>query len=216
MQDQGTSFASLLILVVVAVLITVFRSSPKNRQKHRKQTPVWKPTQSSRLAGIRKPQKKTANGEQQKNIRKAKVKYIIDGDTIIVSRSWRKFKIRLDSIDCPENGQHWGDIAKFGLIKLIEGRNVRLEEHGLDYYGRTLATVYVQHSYGSEWINVNERMVTLGHSWVMRRFYDHLPKDRQAKLNRLERWAKSKKSVYGKHQTLYLHGNGEEEDETVW
>ncbi len=27
----------------------------------------------------------------------------------------------------------------------------------------------------------------------MRRFYDHLPKDRQDQLNRLERWARSKK-----------------------
>ena len=52
--------------------------------------------------------------------------------------------------------------------------------------------IYVQHGHGSEWMNVNERMVTLGHAWVMRRFYNHLPKDRQQKLNRLERWARSK------------------------
>ena len=41
--------------------------------------------------------------------------------------------------------------------------------------------------------NVNERMVTLGHAWVMRMYYDHLPKSRQQKLNQLERWAKSKR-----------------------
>jgi endonuclease YncB( thermonuclease family) len=44
-----------------------------------------------------------------------------------------------------------------------------------------------------EWVNVNERMVTLGHAWVMRKFYDHLPDDRQRNLNRLEAWARSKK-----------------------
>ena len=105
----------------------------------------------------------------------------------------REIRIRLDAIDCPEDGQHWGDTAKYGLIKLIGGRDVRLEEYGQDRYERTLATIFVQHEYESEWINVNERMVTLGHAWVMRMFYDHLPKDRQDKLNRLERWARSKK-----------------------
>jgi len=59
-------------------------------------------------------------------------------------------------------------------------------------YERTLATIYVQNR-NSGWVNVNERMVTLGHVWVMRSFYDHLPKERQDQLNRLERWARSKK-----------------------
>ena len=118
---------------------------------------------------------------------------IIDGDTVVVSGWWTKLKIRLDSIDCPEDGQYWGDIAKYGLIKLIGGKSVRLEEHGLDVYGRTLATIYVWQDQKHEWLNVNERMVMLGHAWVMRRYYDHLPPDRQKQLNRLERWAKSKK-----------------------
>ena len=37
-----------------------------------------------------------------------------------------------------------------------------------------------------------QRMVMLGHAWVMRMYYDHLPPDRQQKLNKLEAWAKSK------------------------
>jgi endonuclease YncB( thermonuclease family) len=36
-------------------------------------------------------------------------------------------------------------------------------------------------------------MVTLGHAWVMRKYYGHLPKHRQAQLNKLEHWAKSKR-----------------------
>jgi micrococcal nuclease len=124
---------------------------------------------------------------------KAEVINVIDGDTVIVARGWREDRIRLDSIDCPEDGQYWGDTAKFGLIKLIGGRAVQLEEHGMDEYGRILATVYVWHSQKNEWLNVNERLVMLGHAWVMRRFYDHLPKDRQEKLDRLERWARSKR-----------------------
>ena len=123
----------------------------------------------------------------------AKVIRVIDGDTVIVAKGWGRIMIRLDSIDCPEDGQHWGNIAAGGLIKLIGGRTVQIEEHGVDPHGRTLATIYVWHRGSRGWVNVNERMVTLGHAWVMRKFYDHLPRDRQEKLNRLEGWARSKK-----------------------
>lgn len=122
----------------------------------------------------------------------AKVLKIYDGDTLLVAKGWSRVMIRLDSIDCPEDGQPWGDNAKYGLIKLVGGRTVHLEQYGADNYGRTLATVYVRHANGRDWQNVNERMVTLGHAWVMRRYYDHLPPDRQRKLNKLEAWARSK------------------------
>jgi len=119
-----------------------------------------------------------------------KVQRIIDGDTVVVIHNRQKVKIRLDAIDCPEDGQEWGDIATYGLIKLIGGKTVRLEVHTVDIYKRTVATLYVQQK--QEWININEKMVTLGHAWVMRRYYKHLPKERQEKLNTLERWAKSR------------------------
>jgi endonuclease YncB( thermonuclease family) len=124
---------------------------------------------------------------------RAEVRHIIDGDTVIVDKEWERMTIRLACIDCPEDGQHWGDTAKYGLIKLIGGRKVYLEEYGPDPHGRMLATIYVRHANGEEWVNVNERMVTLGHAWVMRMFYEHLPEDRRRSLNRLESWARSKK-----------------------
>lgn len=123
----------------------------------------------------------------------ARVACVIDGDTVDVITKGRRIRVRLDSIDCPEDGQHWGDTAKFGLIKLIGGKTVRLEYHGLDHYGRTLATIYVVQDGGVKWANVNERMVALGHAWVMRQFYNHLSKQRRDSLNRIESWAKSKK-----------------------
>lgn len=128
-----------------------------------------------------------------RDLPKARVVWVIDGDTAIVLQGRRKFPVRLDSIDCPEDGQEWGDIAKYGLIKLIGRQQVYLEEHGVDVHGRTLATLYIWNADKFDWLNINERMVTLGHAWVMRKFYDHLPQDRQDKLNNLERWARSKK-----------------------
>ena len=122
-----------------------------------------------------------------------KVEWIVDGDTVEVSNSNDEFKVRLYAIDCPEKDQNWGETAKAGLIKMIGGREsyVLLEIHGKDKYNRILATIYVEDE--SSIINVNERMVMLGHAWVMRRFYDQLPKNRKYKINRLERWAKSKR-----------------------
>jgi endonuclease YncB( thermonuclease family) len=122
-----------------------------------------------------------------------KVVHVIDGDTVIVSTDTSEIKIRLDSIDCPEDVQEWGVTATRGLIKQIGGKTVRLESHGTDGHGRTLGTLFVYLQDKGEWQNVNERMVTLGHAWVMRLFYSHLPISRQQKLNQLERWAKSKR-----------------------
>jgi endonuclease YncB( thermonuclease family) len=131
--------------------------------------------------------------EKIQSLPKFRTVYIIDGDTVIVSDGRTQIRVRLDSIDCPEDGQHWGDIAKYGLIKLIGRQHVHLELHGEDVYGRTLATIYVWHRQKNQWLNVNERMVILGHAWVMRQFYDHLPEDRREQLNRMEQWARSKK-----------------------
>lgn len=149
-----------------------------------------------RIINLRAPKSQEKNSPTWKIecFPKANVVWVIDGDTIIISRNWRQTKIRLDSIDCPEDGQYWGDQAKYGLIKLIGGQTIHFEKHGIDCYGRTLATIYVRDKHHkNEWRNVNERMVVLGHAWVMRRYYTHLSKARQNKLNHLERWARSKR-----------------------
>jgi endonuclease YncB( thermonuclease family) len=121
-----------------------------------------------------------------------KVLRVYDGDTVLVSLAGEAVKVRLDSIDCPEEDQPWGSTATAGLIKLIGGKSVRLEVYGLDDYGRTLATLYVQNVSSAEWTNVNERMLLLGHAWVMQMYLDHLPHSRQAKLLRLQDWSRSK------------------------
>lgn len=130
--------------------------------------------------------------ERIQTLPSVKVVHVIDGDTVVVASASSQVKVRLDSIDCPEEGQQWGDIATRGLIKLIGGKSVKLEVHGSDVHGRTLGTLFVYLQDKGVWQNVNERMVTLGHAWVMRLCYGHLPKSRQQKLNQLERWAKSK------------------------
>lgn len=122
----------------------------------------------------------------------AKVLRVIDGDTVDVRLEGRRVRVRLDAIDCPEDGQPWGNTATAGLIKIIGGKTVHLEVHGIDDYGRSIATVFARHGPQSTWINVNERMVMLGHAWVMRAYYAHLSMERRRQLNRLETWARSR------------------------
>ncbi len=194
MQELVTSNDPLLIfllMIFVSILAILFLWSSK--QNHQDQSSEKKSKNEFQKRYRNRSHEKSIQKEQIQSFHWAKVEHVIDGDTVIVSKTWHKFKIRLDSIDCPEDGQHWGDIATYGLIKLIGGRKIQYEDHGLDHYGRTLATIYVQQDSGSGWTNVNERMITLGHAWVMRRFYNHLPKNRQDKLNQLERWARTKK-----------------------
>src|SRR5262245_5562764 len=42
----------------------------------------------------------------------AKAIHVIDGDTVVIDTARSRIKLRLDSIDCPEVGQQWGDTAK--------------------------------------------------------------------------------------------------------
>jgi len=98
MQDQGTSLELLLMVVVVVILIMVFLSSSKNIKKPRKKATDWKPKKNFQNTLKRKPQNEATSKKQIKTFQKVKVEHIIDGDTIIVSKSWHKIKLRLDSI----------------------------------------------------------------------------------------------------------------------
>ena len=66
---------------------------------------------------------------------------VLDGDTIEVLHNRRAERIRLSGIDCPEKGQAYGKRAKQAASELFFGKEVTLQTHGKDKYGRTLANV---------------------------------------------------------------------------
>lgn len=77
--------------------------------------------------------------------------FAIDGDTLRCGPGGRE-RVRLIGIDAPEMPGHCrvgrdcapGDPwqAKRNLTFLVQGRKVRLERHGQDAYGRTLAFAF--------------------------------------------------------------------------
>src|SRR5262249_46923374 len=70
-----------------------------------------------------------------------KVIGVVDGDTIEVLHNNRAERIRLNGIDCPEKGQPYGKKAKQAASELVFGKEVTLQTHGHDKYGRTIADV---------------------------------------------------------------------------
>lgn len=63
-------------------------------------------------------------------------------------------RIRLSGIDCPEKGQAYGKRAKHTSLELVFGKEVTLQTHGKDKYGRTLADVLL-----SDGTTVNHTLV---------------------------------------------------------
>jgi endonuclease YncB( thermonuclease family) len=102
--------------------------------------------------------------EPQKPEYQGKVVSLFDSDTIEVLHHNRAERIRLSGIDCPEKGQAYGTRAKQAASALVFGKEVTLQTHGLDKYGRTLGDVFL-----SDGMNVNHTLVKDGWCWWYRK-----------------------------------------------
>jgi endonuclease YncB( thermonuclease family) len=63
---------------------------------------------------------------------------VLDGDTLEVLNGHHADRIRLSGIDCPEKSQAFGNNAKYAASALAFGKDVTIQAHGYDKYGRTL------------------------------------------------------------------------------
>ena len=93
---------------------------------------------------------------------------VADGDTVTVLRDHgdrkEQVRVRLSSIDAPERRQAYGNVSRQYLAQLVFDRQVRIEEHGTDRYGRVIGVVHVdQH-------NANQEMVRAGLAWAYRQY----------------------------------------------
>jgi endonuclease YncB( thermonuclease family) len=90
---------------------------------------------------------------------------VLDDDTLEVLHNHRAERIRLSGIDCPEKGQAYGNNAKHAASELVFGKEVTLQTHGLDKYGRTIAEVVLP-----DGTNVNHTLVRDGWCWGYRKY----------------------------------------------
>jgi micrococcal nuclease len=94
-----------------------------------------------------------------------RVTRVLDGDTIEVLHNRRPERIRLSGIDCPEKGQAIGNNAKHAASDLAFGKEVTLQTHGQDKYGRTLGDVRLP-----DGKNINQELLKDGWCWWYRKY----------------------------------------------
>jgi endonuclease YncB( thermonuclease family) len=96
---------------------------------------------------------------------RATVVSVGDGDTLRVQSGGRSITIRLACIDAPETAQApWGQQSRTYLMqRLPRGREVSIQPHTTDRYGRTVAEVISD-------ININLVMVEDGQAFAYRRY----------------------------------------------
>ena len=96
---------------------------------------------------------------------RATVLSVGDGDTLRVQSGGRAITIRLACIDAPETAQSpWGQQSRAYLMqRLLRGRQVIIQPHTTDRYGRTVAEVISD-------LNINLAMLEDGQAFAYRRY----------------------------------------------
>lgn len=95
----------------------------------------------------------------------ARVIGVSDGDTVTVLTPYReKVTVRLEGIDAPEKGQHYGDQSRKMLRDMIAGQDVLIVPKEQDQYGRTVGRIY----FGEQ--DINKQMISLGVAWHFTRY----------------------------------------------
>lgn len=90
------------------------------------------------------------------------VSWVMDGDTVLLvpEGGGEPFRLRLQGIDAPESCQSGGERSREALIALVQRRQVRVELHGQDTYGRHLGRLWL----GGQ--DVGAEMVRSGWAWA--------------------------------------------------
>lgn len=95
-----------------------------------------------------------------------KVVRVADGDTVTLLDSTNtQIRIRLYGIDCPENGQDFGNVAKKFTSDLCFSKIITVDVKDIDRYGRTVGVIWVQDT-----INVNLELLKAGLAWHYKYF----------------------------------------------
>lgn len=115
------------------------------------------------------------------------VVYVQDGDSLKIDVDGQTKTIRLKGIDSPEKDQPYGNEARVFVQQLVQGKEVAVEDLGLDKYQRTLATVTLANG-----VNLNEEIVRAGLAWHFKQ-YSQDPElarlEQEARQNQRGLWA---------------------------
>lgn len=128
-----------LIIVIVFLVWIVGRSARSNKQEIK---PVRRTHGRTNVVPVQRPKARsslpiTPTVALPKVLRgKA---YVTDGDGLRI----QKQELRLFGIDAPEFDHPWGKKAKWELVKLCKGQEIRAEITDVDDHGRGVAKCYL-------------------------------------------------------------------------
>ena len=90
---------------------------------------------------------------------------VADGDTVtVLDASKKQWKIRLMGIDAPEKKQAFGNKSKQHLSDLVYDKQVTVEYHKKDRYGRTVGKIVV------DGVDANLEQVKVGLAWHYKKY----------------------------------------------
>lgn len=114
---------------------------------------------------------------------RGKVIKINDGDTVVVLLPDKTNRtLRLAEVDCPENGQAFGNNAKEFTYAQVFGKTVLIYDIGKDRYGRNIAGVFYD---GDKYLS--REIVKAGFGWW------YFKASKNTELQKLQDEAKQKK-----------------------
>ncbi|GAG24923.1 unnamed protein product, partial [marine sediment metagenome] len=116
---------------------------------------------------------------------------VIDGDTIelLLIKSVKFVKIRLDGIDCPEKGQPYYEEATTYTSDLCLHKQVKVIKHDIDKYDRLIADIILP-----DGRNLSEEIVRVGLAWWYHLYSDNLvlkQLENEARIVRRGLWSQS-------------------------
>lgn len=122
----------------------------------------------------------------------AKVKRVIDGDSIlVVDSNDMEFEAQLEGIDAPEMKQEFGKESLEALTKMLKDQKVKLTWKSKDTYDRLLAQVYLEDKH------INIEMLRSGMAWHFKRY------NKSEELAKIELEAKqAKKGLWSKESPV--------------
>ena len=122
----------------------------------------------------------------------AKVKRVIDGDSIlVVDSNEMEFEAQLEGIDAPEMKQEFGKESLEALTKMLKDQKVKLTWKSKDTYDRLLAQVYLEDKH------INIEMLRSGMAWHFKRY------NKSEELAKIELEAKqAKKGLWAKESPV--------------
>ncbi|WP_103333183.1 thermonuclease family protein [Pseudotabrizicola formosa] len=121
------------IFIVGYILYQLERKTRRKRYRRKKFTAYKAPLPKQQSYELRSIQEASINTELSGSA------YVVDGDTIVI----QKTQIRLFGIDAPEMNHPFGKDAKWAMISLCKGRNIRAVIVSQDTHGRTVAKCYL-------------------------------------------------------------------------